>query len=122
MYALGATRAPNEFYHLWYMDGSPRWDRVGVSEFGPAPGFLVGGPNPNYDRADCCPNSCETPEVNAACDSESIVPPKDQPILKSYKDFNTSWPINSWEVTENHNEYQAAYLRLLSNFVGQKDK
>jgi hypothetical protein len=122
MYAVGATRAPNEFYHLWYMDGSPRWDRVGVSEFGPAPGFLVGGPNPNYDRAECCPNSCDTPEVNAACDSESIVPPKNQPILKSYKDFNTSWPINSWEVTENHNEYQVAYLRLLSNFVGTKDK
>jgi hypothetical protein len=37
--------------------------------------------------------------------------------MKSYKDFNTSWPLNSWQVTENSNGYQMAYIRLLSKFV-----
>ena len=36
---------------------------------------------------------------------------------KAYKDFNTSWPLNSWSVTENSNGYQVAYIRLLSKFV-----
>ncbi|MGK3960067.1 hypothetical protein WMF38_44335 [Sorangium sp. So ce118] len=39
------------------------------------------------------------------------------PAQKSYKDFNTSWPLNSWAVTENSNGYQASYIRLLSKFV-----
>jgi hypothetical protein len=38
-----------------------------------------------------------------------------QPILKSFKDWNTGWPENSWEVTECHIPYQAAYLRLLAS-------
>ena len=43
-----------------------------------------------------------------------LVPPLNQPILKSFKDWNTDWPENSWEVTECHIPYQAAYLRLLA--------
>jgi len=46
-----------------------------------------------------------------------LTPPKGQPPMKSYRDFNISWPLNSWQVTENHNDYQVAYLRLLSKFV-----
>jgi hypothetical protein len=107
----------NEFYHSWFTDGSARWDRVGVSEFGPPPGFLAGGPNPGYDWDGCCPSSCGTPQINAVCTGESINPPKGQPDQKSYKDFNTNWPLNSWSVTENSNGYQANYIRLLSKFV-----
>ena len=51
------------------------------------------------------------------CFSESIEPPKNQPSQKSYKDFNTSWPLNSWSVTENSCGYQVNYIRLLSKFV-----
>ncbi len=40
-----------------------------------------------------------------------------QPKQKSYDQFNTSWPMNSWEVTENSFGYQIAYIRLLSQFV-----
>jgi len=40
-----------------------------------------------------------------------------QPPQKSYKDFNSGWPLNSWTVSENSNGYQAAYIRLLSKFV-----
>lgn len=116
MYGLGAEKSANEFYHSWFSDGSP-WDRVGTSAHGPAPGFLTGGPNPSYDWDGCCPSSCGSAQNNAVCTSEPIDPPRNQPNQKSYKDFNTTWPLNSWEVTENSNGYQLPYIRLLSSFV-----
>ena len=57
------------------------------------------------------------PANNAICMSEPITPPKGQPAQKSYKDFNTSWPLDSWSVTEPSDGYQVAYIRLLSKFV-----
>jgi endoglucanase len=117
MYDLGVHSSVNEFYHTWFTNGSSNWDRVGDSSFGPAPGFLVGGPNPTYKWDDCCKNNSCGVQNNAVCTSMSLIPPKQQPAMKSYLDFNTSWPLNSWQITENHNDYQVAYLRLLSNFV-----
>jgi hypothetical protein len=117
MYKYGAKKAVNEFYHSWFADGSNLWDRVGVSVHGPAPGFLTGGANPSYNWDNCCPSNCGSASNNAICLSESISPPKDQPNQKSYKDFNTSWPLNSWSVTENSNGYQIPYIRLLANYV-----
>ena len=84
---------------------------------GPAPGYLTGGPNPIYNWSDCCPGGCGSSANNAACLSESISPPRNQPKQKSYKDFNASWPLDSWEVTENSCGYQVNYLKLLSKFV-----
>jgi hypothetical protein len=116
MYAYGADNGVNEFYHTWFGNGSAKWDRVGASTYGPAPGFVTGGPNPSYDRDGCCAtNSCGG--SNAVCNSEDLTPPMGQPDQKSYKDFNTSWPLNSWSVTENSNGYQINYIRLLSKFV-----
>lgn len=117
MYAYGGDRTVNEFYHTWFQDGSARWDRVGTSTYGPAPGFVTGGPNPSYNWDGCCPGNCGNAANNNRCTSEDITPPKGQPRQKSYKDFNTSWPINSWSVTENSGGYQMAYIRLLSKFV-----
>ncbi len=117
MYAFGAENCVNEFYHSWFTDGSPLWDRVGVSVWGPAPGYLTGGPNPSYDWDGCCPSGCGSSYNNALCTSEPISPPKGQPKQKSYKDFNTGWPIDSWSVTENSCGYQSNYIRLLSKFV-----
>jgi len=117
MYKYGAENGVNEFYHSWFADKSAMWDRVGKSTYGPAPGFLTGGPNPGYNWSSCCPCDCGSPANNGICTSESISPPKNQPAQKSYKDFNTSWPLNSWEVTENSCGYQVNYIRLLSKFV-----
>ena len=114
MGAFGAHNSVNEFYHSWFSDGSP-WDRVGESMYGPAPGFLTGGPNSSYYEGGCCPSDCGSASNNALC--EALSPPRDQPKQKAYRDFNTSWPMNSWEVTENSNGYQVAYIRLLSKFV-----
>jgi len=117
MYKFGGDNCVNEFYHSWFTNGSALWDRYGISEYGPARGYLTGGPNPGYDWDGCCPDNCGSPGNNAICSSESITPPKDQPDQKSYKDFNTSWPLNSWSVTENSCGYQVNYIRLLSKFV-----
>lgn len=121
MYLLGVERSVNEFYHSWFANNSPRWDRVGESVFGPAPGFLVGGPNSNYTWDSCCPSSCGSSTNNRLCRSQSLSPPQNQPALKAYKDFNNSWPLNSWSVTENNNSYQSCYVRLLSKFVTAVD-
>jgi hypothetical protein len=117
MYKYGGDNCINEFYHTWFTNGSALWDRVGISTYGPAPGFLTGGPNPSYNVDGCCPGSCGSAQNNALCTSENLTPPRNQPRQKSYKDFNTSWPLNSWSVTENSCGYQVNYIRLLSKFV-----
>ncbi len=111
MAALGAENSVDQFYHSWFGHGSAKWDSVKNSTVGPAPGFLVGGPNPSYDWEQGCPT------LNAGCGSAAPTPPKGQPPQKSYKDLNDSWPLNSWSVTENSNGYQSAYIRLLARFV-----
>jgi len=103
MGSSGAHRSVTEFYHSWFADGSA-WDT------NPAPGFLTGGPNAFYNWDGVCPG-------HASCPAEPPAPPFGQPDMKSYADFNTSWPVNSWEVTENSNGYQVEYIRLLSKFV-----
>lgn len=108
----GAEKSVTQFYHSWFGEGTP-WDEVGVSEFGPPPGFLAGGPNPSYDWDGCCEtNSCGT-----SCGAAPPSPPAGQPAMKSYAQFNDGWPLNSWAVTENSNGYQVEYIRLLSKFV-----
>ena len=104
MGAFGADASVMEFYSSWKT-------RV------PIPGFLVGGPNPKYDWDACCPEHCGNPALNAACGASRLSPPYGQPPLKSYLEFDDGWPLNSWQVSENSNGYQAAYLRLLANYV-----
>jgi len=111
MREYGAENSVDQFYHTWFADGSTLWDSVKDSVYGPPPGFLVGGPNPYYDWDERCPG------VSTQCGSARPAPPYDQPAQKSYADFNTSWPLNSWSVTENSNGYQTAYIRLLARYV-----
>jgi hypothetical protein len=115
MNAYGAEKSVTSFYHGWFNDGSANWDEVGVSTYGPAPGFLVGGPNPSWSLDGCCPSGCGSPANNALC--VNLTPPGGQPKMKSFKSFNTNWPQNSWAVTENGIYYQAEYIKLLSKFV-----
>lgn len=97
MNGRGATRSCNEIYHTWFYHLTD-WDNAQTSLYGPPPGYVTGGPNA----------------------SNSITmhsPPFNQPAMKSYLDFNTGWPEKSWEVSEPAIYYQAAYIRLLANFV-----
>ena len=101
MYSAGATASVNEINHAWFQHGS-RWSDAKTSPCGPPPGYIPGGPN-----------------AAAAKDGvpSSLSPPTGQPPQKSYKDWNTGTPENSWAVTEPGIYYQSAYIRLLSAFV-----
>lgn len=99
MSASGAESSANEMYHAWFGDGTD-FDNAQTSLYGPAPGYVTGGANPNF-----------TPAMGY------FAPPQGQPIQKSYKDWNTSWPENSWEVTEPAIYYQAGYIKLLAQFT-----
>ncbi|RYD81247.1 MAG: hypothetical protein EOP84_11305 [Verrucomicrobiaceae bacterium] len=100
MYRSGVSKSANEMYHAWFGDGT-KWDNVITSEAGPPPGYVTGGPNPTWSGQRV---------------TEST-PPAGQPPLKAYRDWNTSWPENSWEVTEPAIYYQAAYVHLLSRLL-----
>jgi len=93
----GAENSIDEIYHTWFADGTD-YDNASTSLYGPAPGFLSGGANSGYSVT-----------TNS--------PPFGQPQQKSYLDFNTSFPENSWEISEPAIYYQAAYIRLLANYV-----
>lgn len=111
MGAFGAENSIDQFFHTWFADGSPRWDSVKESTYGPAPGFLVGGPQPGWDWDSRCPG------ISPQCGTTRPTPPYGQPKQKSYKDFNSSWPLGSWSLSENSNGYQTAYIRLLARYV-----
>lgn len=95
MEGRGAERGIQEIYHTWFNDGTD-WDNSLTSPYGPAPGFVTGGPNQNFSVT-------------------SLSPPTGQPMMKAYRDWNTGWPENSWEITEPAIYYQAAYVRLLAS-------
>ena len=96
MEPYGAENSLKEIYHSWFYDGS-QWDNADITLYGPAPGYLAGGANQTYNA------------------NTNLSPPYNQPPQKSYLDFNTSSPDNSWEISEPAIYYQAAYIRLLAN-------
>jgi len=112
----GVTKGVTRFFHTWFAHGS-KWDAVGVSKYGPPPGYLVGGPNPSYKRDACCPSKCGGFLNNAMCEPAVLSPPMGQPDQKSYLDFNDGWPVDSWQISEPDDGYQAKWVRLLSKFV-----
>lgn len=111
MKALGASNSVDRFYHTWYAHGSPLWGSVSDSQFGPPPGYLVGGANPAYTWAKGCPT------LTPRCGQKPPSPPVGEPPQKAYADFSDGWPLDSWEVTEPSVSYQTAYIRLLARFV-----
>lgn len=98
-----------EIYHSWFGDGTA-WDNK------PPPAYVVGGPNPTYGLDGCCvSNSCAN--LNALCNAAALTPPFNQPTQKAYLDFNTSWPQNSWQISEPAIYYQSSYIKVLAAFV-----
>ena len=93
MYEYGAEDSANEIYHQWF--GQGEFKNALTSEKGPAPGFLVGGPNRNYSGD----------EAVAA-----------GPPMKAYIDTVRS-NVPTYEILEPAIYYQSAYVKLLSKFV-----
>lgn len=100
MASAGAESSLSEIYHTWFANGTV-WDSTRTSARGPAPGYLAGGSNTTY--------------------TGSVAGLASQPPQKAYKDWNTGWPENSWEVTEPAIYYQAAYVQLLARLMGTAD-
>ncbi|HEV7332317.1 MAG TPA: glycoside hydrolase family 9 protein [Flavisolibacter sp.] len=96
MYQHGAEKCINEIYHAWFAHGSV-WDNALTSSNGPAPGYVTGGPNKQY--------------------AGSVAGIADQPHQKAYKDWNTGWPDNSWELSEPSIYNQASYVMLLARLM-----
>jgi hypothetical protein len=94
---LGGDKSVMQMYHSWFGDGSSLYDGAS-STYGPVPGYVAGGPNQYFSVG-------------------SITPPYGQPPMKAFKDWNTGWPENSWEITEPAIYYQASYSLLLSAFA-----
>lgn len=103
MYDHGADACANEMYHSWFGDGTI-YDNALTSPNGPAPAYLTGGANKNF-------------QPDPSYSGPPLEPPMNQPTQKSYKDWNTSWPENSWEITEPSIGYQGAFVHLLSRFA-----
>jgi hypothetical protein len=99
----GGDRCVTEIFHQWFRDGSPLYDGTN-SRYGPAPGYLAGGPNKFFSV-------------------DWIRPPYGEPPMKAYRDWNAAWNAGrraneaSWEITEPAIYYQAVYTLLLSQFV-----
>jgi endoglucanase len=96
MSVAGAENSVNEIYHTWFTNGTV-WDNVQTSAYGPAPGYVTGGPNKSY--------------------SGSVANITNQPPQKAYKEWNNGSPENSWEITEPAIYSQAAYIMLLGRVM-----
>jgi hypothetical protein len=98
---LGASKSVMDAYHGWF-NKVPRYAGPN-SEFGPAPGFLAGGPNKFFTV-------------------DWIAPPFGEPPMKAFKDWSGAWNEarqaneDSWAITEPAIYYQAAYTLALSYF------
>src|SRR6185369_4978973 len=85
MNSFGAENSTNQIWHTWFFDGT-KWDDAKNSLYGPAPGYLVGGPaGSQYGWDGGCPG------VSSKCGSAPPSPPYNQPGQKSYLDFNDPW-------------------------------
>ncbi len=129
MASLGGEHSSFQFYHAWYGDvlnahslanfvGKPAsvvepdypyfkgTDNHGVHDdkaslYGPAPGFVPGGPNKDY-------GGDATPPLGSAWPN------------RFYRDWadQTVWTARTWEITENSIGYQGPYVALASYFLG----
>ncbi|TVR55808.1 MAG: glycoside hydrolase family 9, partial [Puniceicoccaceae bacterium] len=97
---MGRHGAEQSVRHIWH----DRFPHHSPLRDNPPPGYVVGGPNQDYLSGG--------PSGRAEFDWI-----RDQPRGKAFADFNSPWPGNSWEITENAIYYQAVYIRLLAHFV-----
>ena len=122
MAPAGASHSAATMYHAWFAHGT-RWQQVTEQLPGPPPGFLVGGPNPQFSTDACCrapagsrAYRCYGATTFSLCE-RNFAPPLAQPPAKSYLQFNDLWPANSWEISEPSLSYQSYYVRLLASFT-----
>jgi hypothetical protein len=122
MKRAGAENSAKTMFHTWFADGSPKWDEVSNTAPGPAPGYVVGGPNTSFSLDSCCTATsgdayhCYGASEYSLC-SQNWQPPMGQPNQKSYLQFNSGWPAGSWSITEPSTGYEAKYVLVLSAYA-----
>jgi len=98
----GAEKSVMHLYHGWFQPEGPYDGKD--SRYGPAPGFVTGGPNQYYS-------------------AKQVAPPYGEPMQKAFRDWNVDKAglrLKSqvpWEITEPAIYYQAAYVNLLAYFA-----
>lgn len=100
MLKYGAENSVQIIYHSWFKSNLP------------PPWYIPWWPNQYYRKSE----DCYTDNPPKLC-LPNTAAPEWQPAQKSWKDFWTGYPLNSWIVTEPQIYYQAAYVRMLSNFI-----
>jgi endoglucanase len=122
MKSAGAAHSATTMFHNWFAHGT-KWQKVSESTPGPPPGYLVGGPNPQYSVDSCCTAGpgeagylCHGAAAYSLC-RNNYAPPLGQPAMKSYRQFDDGWPAASWAITEPSTHYQAQYIRVLARYV-----
>jgi endoglucanase len=122
MAPAGASYSATTMFHAWFAHGT-RWQQVTEQLPGPPPGFLVGGPNPQFSIDACCHAPAGSPAYRcygaktfSLC-QQNFTPPLAQPPAKSYLQYNDPWPANSWAISEPSLYYQSYYVRLLAAFA-----
>lgn len=105
----GAENSVTEFYHAWFADDTQYDTANGTGNIGPAPGFLVGGPNQNYYYG---------LHIDGVQQSSHLL--ETQPAQKRFTSSNDR-DYRTYYITENSISYQAPYIRLLSKFLNDID-
>ena len=89
MKSAGAEHSASTMFHNWFAHRSSRWARVSDTTPGPPPGYLVGGPNPDYSK-DQLLHGCPLEPLDYRCRgsvdfsfcSNSYAPPIGQPAAE----------------------------------------
>ena len=121
MQRAGAEHSAKTLFHGWFADDT-KWDEVSATTPGPAPGYLVGGPNPGFSLDSCCSaTSGDAYHCYGAAEYSLCLldwsPPLEQPPAKAYLQFNSGWPAGSWPITEPSTGYQAKYIVVLAGYA-----
>lgn len=122
MQRAGAEHSARTMYHTWFADQT-QWDEVSNDTPGPAPGFLVGGPNLSFSLDSCCtaPAGDDAYQCYGATEfslcNDDWEPPLGQPVQKAFLQFNSGWPAGSWSITEPSTGYEAKYVLVLAAYT-----
>ncbi len=115
----GAESSANALFHTMFKDGSD-FDNAQENN-GPAPGYVVGGPNSQWTSLVNNPDPYNVQIGTTVYNSKMKDQPKDKLYTENLDAYDESLSQLTfpYALTENSITYQSAYVKLLANFVGK---